>query len=277
MKIIATTFGLGFGLPGGLIGPTIVIGAVGGAAIGLLVEFYLPDMQASIGYYALLGMGAMMAATLQAPLAALMALLELTANSNIILPAMLVVVIASMTSNHFFKKESVFLSLLKARGLDYQNDPVTQSLRRVGVVSVMDTSFVMMPRIMTLSQALMQAKQLLTGNPVWVLVEESDQAEPALVEPKIILLAADFLRYIRSYEQDNFVGEDVNKSVDLLEIPAQRFDISSIHSQATLQEANDKLNDSKSSMLYVARIKKSAIINVYGVLTRETINTHYRY
>jgi len=271
MKIIATTFGLGFGLPGGLIGPTLVIGAVGGAAIGLLVEFSLPDMQASIGYYALLGMGAMMAATLQAPLAALMALLELTANSNIILPAMLAVIIASMTSNHFFKKESVFLSLLKARGLDYQNDPLTQSLRRVGVVSVMDTSFVMMPRTMTWSQALTQAKKLLTGNPVWVLVEESDQAEAALAEPKTILLAADFLRYIRSYEQDNID----NKIVDLLEIPAQRNDIASIHSQATLQEANDKLNDSKFSMLYVARIKKSANIKVYGVLTRETINTHY--
>ncbi len=269
MKMIATTFGLGFGLPGGLIGPTLVIGAVAGAAIGLLVETVFPAQNASIGYYAMLGMGAMMAATLQAPLAALMALLELTANPNIILPAMLAVIIASMTSNHFFKKESVFLSLLRARGLDYQNDPLTQSLRRVGVASVMDSSFVFMPRQISLQQA----TDLLNVNPVWVLVKETES-----IEPKVILLAADLLRYIRSSQQDgSSESKEIGEQIDLMEIPAQRYDAAPIHIQATLQEAVAILDGSKSNMLYVVRIKRTEIETVYGVLTSETINTHYRY
>jgi len=266
VKMLATTFGLGFGLPGGLIGPTIVIGAVGGAVIGLLVESFYPAQLASIGYYAMLGMGAMMAATLQAPLAALMALLELTANPDIILPAMLAVIIASMTSNHVFKKESVFMSLLKARGLDYQNDPVTQSLRRVGVASVMDPSFVVMPRLVSLQQA----KDLLNTNPAWVLIQETESTEP-----KTLLLAADLVRYINSKERDD--NNITDEQIDLLEIPAQRYNTAPINIQATLQEAVAMLKSSNASMLYVARIKRLDIIKVYGVLTSEIVNTHYRY
>jgi len=59
----------------------------------------------------MLGMGAMMGATLQAPLAALLAMLELTANPNIILPGMLAVVVSGIVSSHLFGRESVFLTL----------------------------------------------------------------------------------------------------------------------------------------------------------------------
>ena len=45
-------------------------------------------------------MGAMMGATLNAPLAAPMAIMELTQNSEIILPAMLCIVIATITAVH---------------------------------------------------------------------------------------------------------------------------------------------------------------------------------
>ena len=63
-----------------------LIGAAAGGMLGLLADMLFPGQVASPGFYAMLGMGAMMGATLQAPLAALLALLELTANPNIILP-----------------------------------------------------------------------------------------------------------------------------------------------------------------------------------------------
>ena len=53
----------------------------------------------------MLGMGA----TLQAPLAALLALLELTGNQNIIFPGMLAIVSANLAARELFKSDSLFL------------------------------------------------------------------------------------------------------------------------------------------------------------------------
>ena len=276
LKMLATTFGLGFGLPGGLIGPTLVIGAVGGGIIGLLVESVFPEQAASIGFYAMMGMGAMMAATLQAPLAALMAMLELTANPNIIFPGMLAVIIASMTSSHVFRKESVFIALLKARGLDYQNDPVTQSLRRVGVASVMDQSFVFMPQNISLQETQSRLKE----NPTWIFVDkdfDDRDKEEEKERGKTLLLAADLVRYINNRQQDEDVPIDSDEQVDLLGIPAHRYDVMPVHMQATLQEAMDVLKSANANMLYVEQHMQGNKKKVYGVLTREAITIHYRY
>mgnify|MGYP005861904023 CR=1 FL=1 len=82
-KLLASTWGIAMGLPGGLIGPTLVVGAAAGGAVGYLGGLVNPDAIATPALYALLGMGAMMGATLRAPLAALTAMLELTGNPAI--------------------------------------------------------------------------------------------------------------------------------------------------------------------------------------------------
>ena len=69
-------------------------------------------------------------ATLQAPLAALTAILELTANPNIILPGMLALITAGLISRELFGMDSVYQVLLRARGLDYHHNPLTQALHR---------------------------------------------------------------------------------------------------------------------------------------------------
>ncbi|MDX1527893.1 MAG: chloride channel protein, partial [Gammaproteobacteria bacterium] len=111
MKLVATVACISLGLPGGLIGPTVVMGAAVGGALGVVGHSLVPDMSSSEGFYAMLGMGAMMGATLQAPLAALMAVLELTANSNSILPGMFAIVTATLTTRVVFKQRSVFVSM----------------------------------------------------------------------------------------------------------------------------------------------------------------------
>ncbi|MCU7835457.1 MAG: chloride channel protein, partial [gamma proteobacterium symbiont of Taylorina sp.] len=69
-KLLATVACLGLGIPGGVIGPALFLGACLGAIFALLVRLFFPEMNADIGFYSLLGMGAVMGASLQAPLAA---------------------------------------------------------------------------------------------------------------------------------------------------------------------------------------------------------------
>jgi len=264
-KMIATTVGLGLGLPGGLIGPTLVIGAAAGGMLGHFAEMLFPGQVASLGFYAMLGMGAMMGATLQAPLAALLAMLELTANPNIILPGMLVVVVSGITSSHLFGRESVFLTLLKARGLDMRNDPVAQSLRRVGVVSALDPSFVHAPHELSIAAA----ENLLEHQPLWIIIIDDNDENP------VLLVAADLALFLETQP------ETFNGKIDLLEIPAQRENITSIQQQATLQEALDLMNEKSVDVLCVNitpanNALKNRKADIIGILTRENVEAHYR-
>ncbi len=112
-KLLATGTAVGMRVPGGLIGPTLLIGGAAGSGLGLLVAALFPLEAASPTFYATIGMVAMMGATLRAPLAALTALIELTANPNIILPGMLAVVSAELTNRLALGKDSVFETLMK--------------------------------------------------------------------------------------------------------------------------------------------------------------------
>lgn len=114
-KLLATATAVGMRVPGGLIGPTLFIGGAAGSGLGLLFAAFFPLDAASPAFYATVGMVAMMGATLRAPLAALTALLELTANPNIILPGMLAVASAELTNRLALGKDSVFETLSKIR------------------------------------------------------------------------------------------------------------------------------------------------------------------
>jgi chloride channel protein, CIC family len=108
LKSVSSAAAVGLGLPVGIIGPTFVIGAAIGGVMGAVGSYWQPDAAAGTGLYVMLGMAAMMAAVLQAPLAALLAVLELTANPNVILPAMLIIVVATLTTGVPLRQKSVF-------------------------------------------------------------------------------------------------------------------------------------------------------------------------
>ena len=114
-KLVATAVAVGMRVPGGLIGPTLLIGGAAGSAAGILEGIWQPEYASSTSFYALIGMIAMMGATLRAPLAALTALLELTGNPNVILPGMIAVVIAELTNRLALGKESIFEAILAAQ------------------------------------------------------------------------------------------------------------------------------------------------------------------
>ncbi len=270
VKLGITAVSSGLGMPNGLVGPTFFIGATLGAAMGMLGARFAPDLASSPGFYAMLGMGAMMGATLQAPLAALMALLELTQNPNIILPGMLAIVVSSMITSEVFGQKSVFMTLLKLQGLDYQNEPVLQALRRVGVGAIMDRNFYASAQAITLAQA----RDILKKEPHWVVVD-TDQV------PVCMLPAVDLARFLEEKEAAFTLAEADPAAapvmIDLLAMPAQRKDLASLHSQATLQEALDRFNDTGANGLYVERAADHGVATVLGVLTRADIENYYQY
>ncbi|WP_297809565.1 chloride channel protein [uncultured Methylophaga sp.] len=256
LKLGLSTACVGLGIPGGLIGPTLVVGACAGAALGIVGGKVFPELSSTMTFYAVIGMCAMMGATLKAPLAALMAMLELTANPNIILPGMLAIVFSSLVIHDYFKEDALFMKLLRARGLDFRNDPVTQTLRRLSVANAMQRNFIIMSREVS-TQAAVHA---LESNPDWVLIKEDR-------EPVALMPAGDLARAVSTEEGGH---------IDLMQIPASRRNVHKISLHASLHEAAESLNSHHVEALFVTRMTAPMIERTYGILTRETIESHYR-
>lgn len=266
-KLLITSLTIGLGMPSGVIGPTLFMGATLGGAMGLIGAQILPDQASSVGLYAMLGMGAMMGAVLQAPLAALMALLELTRNPNIILPGMLIITTSSLVTSEAFGKKSLFLTILKSQGLSYQNSPVTQALRRVSVGAIMDRSILRTERHLTVEEA----RKALKSEPRWLIVEGSNG-------PTTVMPAVDLARYLEDNEPTKTDdGHEEPESVDLMNIPANRRDVAPVQYQATLEEALNEFDTTNAEALYVQRHVAPMIQRVYGVVLKSDIESYYQY
>ena len=267
-KLLMTAITVAGGVPIGIIGPVLVAGAATGALGGMLGGWLWPDKAADPGIYAMLGMAAMMGAVLQAPLAALMALLELTHTPNIMLPGMLVVVVACLTSRQLTGCEGFFISSVRY-GLHPLQQPLMQALSRVSVPAVMERQLVRTERMITLDQA----RRLLETNPMWLVIERSSEDKPVLG-----LKAAELARWLLEHDEalDGEVPPE-DELIDLLEIPGQRLEMAPIGLQATLSEAFLKLQDSALGALYVVHGYRPKQQRISGIITRGAIERYYHY
>ena len=125
-ELVATSNSVGLGIPGGTIGPALFMGAIVGNLTNAWTGHFIEIDSTHTSFHALLGMGAMMGASFQAPLAALTAVVELSHSPGVIMPGMLAIILASLTSRRVFGKDSLFLTMLRANGLDYRANPVVR-------------------------------------------------------------------------------------------------------------------------------------------------------
>ncbi|MEW5682368.1 MAG: chloride channel protein [Pseudomonadota bacterium] len=139
-KMLLTLFALGLGVPGGVIGPVFGIGIVLGTILAIIPSAIIGDNSVA-GTYAVLGMAGLMAATMHAPLAALVAVMELAHNPGIIVPAMLVITTAYITGVQFFNNKSLFLLQLDFLQMPYKLSPADDVLQKVGVLAVLDNQY----------------------------------------------------------------------------------------------------------------------------------------
>src|SRR4030095_12234035 len=104
-KMVATSSTIGSGGVGGVFTPSLLVGATVGGVGAKVCHPVAPPLEARVGGYALLGMGVLLAGVTRAPLLAVIMIFELTQNSAVLLP-MMVVSILAVTTARVFQKES---------------------------------------------------------------------------------------------------------------------------------------------------------------------------
>lgn len=261
VKLVVTGVSVGLGLPSGFIGPSLVIGAVAGGAVGYAGDYFAPNSNINTGLYAMLGMGAMMGATLQAPLAALTALVELTANTHITMPGMLVIIVSNLVVRERFKLSPIFSTLLETQGIELKSHPLSRFLDRSAVTSAMESMAPHAPSVVSLEQA----RTLVASQQDWSLVWLKSRPEALLANADLAV----FLNQI-SPERDE-------EAINLLEIPAQRLDLAAINLRATLRHALETMDAKQVDALFVLPSNNQDDIIVEGIITRSAIEGVYRY
>jgi CIC family chloride channel protein len=119
-KILATTATFGSGAVGGVFTPTLFIGASFGFLFGTGAQHVLGHLPVNPSAFALVGMGAFLAAATHAPIMAIIMIFELTLDYQIILPLMLACVVAYYTSVSI-ERRSIYAEALKRKGAgDYR-------------------------------------------------------------------------------------------------------------------------------------------------------------
>ncbi|MEA1890628.1 MAG: chloride channel protein [Pseudomonadota bacterium] len=260
LKLIATACAIGLGLPGGLIGPTLVIGAAAGGLTGVVVETLMGSDMSDIGFYAIIGMVTMMGATLQAPLAALMALLELTANPGIILPGMLAVITANLICSELFKQESVFVMLMRYRGLDPMRDPFVKALQNKPVTAVLEHRIRFSEPVISY----LEARALIEFQPKLIVVK-SKQGQYSMFP------LVDLVTWMKEHD-----SADQEDAINLLELPAERFDLGKIPDHASVYDALETMNkENVDALLVTERAWQGGSSS--GVVTREAVRNSYRF
>lgn len=157
-KIVATCLTLGSGGSGGIIAPSLFLGATTGAMVGVVLRAFHFDAGIEPGLYALIGMGAVLAAVVHAPLASILILVEVTDRHSIIVPAMLASVVATGTARLLFP-DSIYTLALRRRGVRVGSSADLSILRRLIVEQVPLEPVTALPtdapfeRLLELSQA----------------------------------------------------------------------------------------------------------------------------
>ncbi|MEA5502566.1 chloride channel protein [Halotia wernerae UHCC 0503] len=141
----------GSGAPGGLLVPTLVLGAALGYLVGFCEHSWLGVGVATT--YAHVGMAAFFSAVSKVPITAVVIVFEMTTDFNLVLPLMIVSVVAYLVAEKLDHR-SLYDLLLEWKGIHIEKEPSTEGLlAQLSAVDVMQRRVETLSSQMTIDEA----------------------------------------------------------------------------------------------------------------------------
>jgi CIC family chloride channel protein len=136
VKIMGVGLTLGSGSSGGIFAPALFIGAMAGGAYGATLNHFFPDSSAPYFAYAMVAMGALVAASTRGTLTAILMIFEMTQAYQMILPLLFACVIADMVAS-MGSPETIYTRKLLRRGINIVQDLEPNIMQLFSVRDVM--------------------------------------------------------------------------------------------------------------------------------------------
>ncbi len=157
LKLLATAISSGSGFVGGIFAPAMFLGGCLGALYANILYLILPPdwvaLSPAPGVAAMVGLAAVLAGSVKAPLTAILMLFELTGNYEVILPVMIAVGICIWVIELVKSNQSLEGLDLQQMGIDVEKPNDLDVLQKIPVSNVMESNYLSLPYDMTLRSA----------------------------------------------------------------------------------------------------------------------------
>ncbi|MGI8495294.1 MAG: chloride channel protein [Pyrinomonadaceae bacterium] len=160
LKLLATVFSYSSGGAGGIFAPALFIGGMLGGLFGYLDVNLLGHTSNELGAFALVGMGAVFAGIIRAPITSVLIIFEMTGSYGLILPLM----IANMTAYGLAKKirpVPIYEALLEQDDihLPHHTKAIAHALEQIKVLEAMHIDVVTLGADLTVAEAVEQIQK----------------------------------------------------------------------------------------------------------------------
>ncbi|MCP4607134.1 MAG: chloride channel protein, partial [Planctomycetes bacterium] len=248
-KILATSITIGSGGSGGIFAPSLFMGAMAGGAFGTVVHALFPSVATSPGAYAVVGMGAVVAATTHGPLQAILIIFEMTGDYKIILPLMITCIISCLVARKLCG-ESIYTFKLIRRGINIRGGKEVNILSSMYVKNVMYHTVEIVQETLPLKEFAKILPKSRSNN----FVVANDKEEITGV-----------LTYLDYY--DNLFNEKIDDQTTVKDIMTQ--DVVTVSIEDNLGMAMEKITAGDFSILPV--VSEDDPLKMLGILTRRDI------
>jgi CIC family chloride channel protein len=116
MKLAATVLSYSSGGAGGIFAPSLFVGAMAGGAMGAVDVALFHHSSESLGAFAVVGMGAVFAGIVRAPITSVLIIIEMTGGYSLILPLMIANMLAYGIARHH-RPTPIYEALLEQDGI----------------------------------------------------------------------------------------------------------------------------------------------------------------
>lgn len=152
VKLVATIISYASGNAGGIFAPSLYLGAMAGGTVGGLVHHFAPGSTGDPGAYALVGMGALFAGIIRAPMTSVFMIFELTQDYQILVPLMVSNLLSFMISRQFQPKP-IYHALLEQEGV-FLGEPESHAGPTARAQDIMSPEVIFVPASSTVQEAM---------------------------------------------------------------------------------------------------------------------------
>jgi len=250
LKLLAVTTSYASGNAGGIFGPALFIGAMLGGAVGTLAHGLLPSYTATPGAYALVGMGAVFAGIVRAPMTSVVMIFEMTQDYAVIVPLMIANLVSLFISSRL-QRQPIYEALAVQDGIHLPTAETRQRYGRRQIIRIMRALTESFPAELTVLAALQQAQSSKFRS--WLVVDSSG-------------LAGVVNRLMLERELTRDANQPLGEIIDTLNFPH-------VHSDQSLDLALERMGANQLDVLPV--VSRANVHIVEGIVTLHDVLDSY--
>ncbi len=250
LKLITVTTSYASGNAGGIFGPALFIGAMLGGTVGTVAHHFLPAYTATAGAYALVGMGAVFAGIVRAPMTSVLMIFEMTQDYAVIVPLMIANLVSLFISSRL-QPEPIYEALAVQDGIHLPSAETRQRQGKRQIIRIMRAPTESLPSELTVGEALQRANS--SKFQTWLVLDSNG-----------VVGVINRTTLEREFTQD--ANQELRKIVDVLDFPH-------VHSDQGLDLALERMGANQIDVLPV--VDRANVHRLEGIVTLRDVLEFY--